>query len=151
MTDTSDEISADAPVTVNLAQTDLKAGALRLPSIFMQSLTMVGPGIAALFYTPVVVSQAGLAAPLAYPIAFLIVLVTAIVLAQLARGGMEKLSTATREQLQSADEVGPRVAEAIYQFFRVFCQVIEFAARHSIMVERTRQNKFMGIGTNRPF
>jgi amino acid transporter len=85
MTDTSDEISADAPVTVNLAETDLKAGALRLPSIFMQSLTMVGPGIAALFYTPVVVSQAGLAAPLAYPIAFLIVLVTAIVLAQLAR------------------------------------------------------------------
>jgi amino acid transporter len=51
----------------------------------MQSLTMVAPGIAALFYTPVVVAQAGLAAPLAYPIAFVIVLLTAIVLAQLAR------------------------------------------------------------------
>jgi amino acid transporter len=71
--------------TVKVAQTELKAGALRLPSIFMQSLTMVAPGIAALFYTPVVVSQAGLAAPLAYPIAFVIVLLTAIVLAQLAR------------------------------------------------------------------
>jgi amino acid transporter len=70
---------------VSVAQTELKAGALRLPSIFMQSLTMVAPGIAALFYTPVVVSQAGLAAPLAYPIAGIIVLVTAIVLAQLAR------------------------------------------------------------------
>ena len=46
---------------------------------------MVAPGIAALFYTPVVVAQAGLAAPLAYPIAFVIVLLTAIVLAQLAR------------------------------------------------------------------
>ncbi len=68
-----------------VAQTNLKAGALRLPSIFMQSLTMVAPGIAALFYTPVVVSQAGLGAPLAYPIAFIIVLLTAIVLAQLAR------------------------------------------------------------------
>jgi amino acid transporter len=68
-----------------VAETGLKAGALRLPSIFMQSLTMVAPGIAALFYTPVVVAQAGLAAPLAYPIAFVIVLLTAIVLAQLAR------------------------------------------------------------------
>src|SRR5664279_1526456 len=70
---------------VRVADTQLKAGALKLPSIFMQSLTMVAPGIAALFYTPVVVSQAGLAAPLAYPIAFIIVLFTAIVLAQLAR------------------------------------------------------------------
>lgn len=68
-----------------VAETNLKAGALRLPSIFMQSLTMVAPGIAAMFYTPVVVAQAGLAAPLAYPIAFVIVLLTAIVLAQLAR------------------------------------------------------------------
>ncbi len=68
-----------------VATTNLKPGALRLPSIFMQSLTMVAPGIAALFYTPVVVTQAGLAAPLAYPIAFVIVLFTAIVLAQLAR------------------------------------------------------------------
>jgi amino acid transporter len=75
---------AAAPA-VTVAQTELKAGALRLPSIFMQSLTMVAPGIAALFYTPVVVSQAGLAAPLAYPIAFVIVILTAIVLAQLAR------------------------------------------------------------------
>jgi DNA ligase (NAD+) len=33
-------------------------------------------------------------------------------------GSMERLSAATREQLQSAEEVGPRVAEAIYQFFR---------------------------------
>lgn len=71
--------------TVSVAQTELKAGALKLPSIFMQSLTMVAPGIAALFYTPVVVSQAGLAAPLAYPLAFIIVLLTAIVLAELAK------------------------------------------------------------------
>src|SRR5664279_4961853 len=76
---------AAAGKQVQVANTQLKAGALRLPSIFMQSLTMVAPGIAALFYTPVVVSQAGLAAPLAYPIAFIIVLFTAIVLAQLAR------------------------------------------------------------------
>ena len=33
-------------------------------------------------------------------------------------GGMDKLAAATREQLQSAEEEGPRVAEAIFQFFR---------------------------------
>jgi amino acid transporter len=70
---------------VSVAQTELKAGALKLPSIFMQSLTMVAPGIAACFYTPFVVTQAGLAAPLAYPIAFVIVLLTAVVLAELAK------------------------------------------------------------------
>jgi amino acid transporter len=78
-------VSAQTATGTTVAETNLRPGALRLPSIFMQSLTMVAPGIAALFYTPVVVLQTGLAAPLAYPIAFLIVLITAIVLAQLAR------------------------------------------------------------------
>ena len=78
-------MTAGTATGTTVAETNLKAGSLRLPSIFMQSLTMVAPGIAALFYTPVVVAQAGLAAPLAYPIAFVIVLLTAIVLAQLAR------------------------------------------------------------------
>ena len=78
-------MTAQSATGTTVAETNLKPGALRLPSIFMQSLTMVAPGIAALFYTPVVVAQAGLAAPLAYPIAFVIVLLTAIVLAQLAR------------------------------------------------------------------
>jgi len=78
-------VAVQSATGTTVAETNLKAGSLRLPSIFMQSLTMVAPGIAALFYTPVVVAQAGLAAPLAYPIAFVIVLLTAIVLAQLAR------------------------------------------------------------------
>jgi DNA ligase (NAD+) len=33
-------------------------------------------------------------------------------------GSLDKMASATREQLQGAQEVGPRVAEAIYQFFR---------------------------------
>ncbi len=78
-------MAQSAAPDISVAQTELKAGALRLPSIFMQSLTMISPGIAALFYTPVVVAQAGLAAPLAYPIAFIIVLLTAVVLAELAK------------------------------------------------------------------
>src|SRR5438552_3755261 len=70
---------------VTVAQTNLKGGALRLPSIFMQAMTQIAPGIAALFYTPFVVANAGLAAPLAYPIGFVIVLITAVAFSQLAR------------------------------------------------------------------
>jgi len=33
-------------------------------------------------------------------------------------GSLDKVAAATREQLQAAEEVGPRVAEAIFQFFR---------------------------------
>ena len=33
-------------------------------------------------------------------------------------GSLDRLAAATREQLQAAEEVGPRVAESIYQFFR---------------------------------
>lgn len=33
-------------------------------------------------------------------------------------GSLDKIAVASREQLQAAEEVGPRVAEAIYQFFR---------------------------------
>jgi amino acid transporter len=69
---------------VTVAETHLKAGALGLPSIFMQSMTQISPGIAALFYTPFVVANAGLAAPLAYPIGFVIVLITAFSFAELA-------------------------------------------------------------------
>jgi DNA ligase (NAD+) len=35
-----------------------------------------------------------------------------------AFGSLEKIAIATREDLQKAEEVGPKVAESIYQFFR---------------------------------
>ena len=70
---------------VTVADTNLKAGALGLPSIFMQAITQIAPGIAALFYTPFVVANAGLAAPLAYPIGFVLVFITAMGFAELAK------------------------------------------------------------------
>jgi len=108
---------ASEAATITVAQTKLKAGALRLPSIFMQSLTMVAPGIAALFYTPVVVSQAGLAAPLAYPIAFIIVLFTAVVLAELAKavpsaGGYYTYVAAARSAGPACSATGSRSRSA---------------------------------------
>jgi amino acid transporter len=64
---------------------ELRRGALSLPGVLMQSITHIAPLAAALFFTQFVVSQAGVAAPLAYPIGFLIVLMLAVGLSQLAK------------------------------------------------------------------
>jgi amino acid transporter len=68
-----------------VAETDLKAGALGLPGAVMQNITHIAPGIAALFFTPFVVSLAGAHAPLAYLIGFFVVLMLGWCFVQLAR------------------------------------------------------------------
>jgi amino acid transporter len=68
-----------------VAQTDLRAGALRLPALLMQCLTHMAPATALLFTIQFTTSQAGLVAPLAYLIAFPIVIVLGVCLMQLAR------------------------------------------------------------------
>src|SRR5215469_17796480 len=75
--------AAESPVMV--ATTELKAGALSLPEVLMQSVTTIAPAIAALFFTPVVVGFAGVTSPLAYPIAFVITLILGIVLVQFTK------------------------------------------------------------------
>ena len=77
------EVYARPQVTV--AQTELKAGALRLPSILMQSIATIAPAIAALYFTPAVVGFAGLAAPLAYPVAVVLTLFLGVSLVQLTK------------------------------------------------------------------
>ena len=70
---------------VLVVPTELKAGALSLPEVLMQSVTTIAPAIAALFFTPFVVSLAGVTAPLAYPIGFVITLILGIVLVQFTK------------------------------------------------------------------
>ncbi len=70
---------------VLVVPTELKAGALSLPEVLMQSVTTIAPAIAALFFTPFVVSLAGVTAPLAYPIGFVITLMLGIVLVQFTK------------------------------------------------------------------
>src|SRR2546426_11359881 len=74
-----------AESSVMVATTELKAGALSLPEVLMQSVTTIAPAIAALFFTPVIVGLAGLTSPLAYPIAFVITLMLGIVLVQFTK------------------------------------------------------------------
>ena len=68
-----------------VAVTDLKAGALGLPGVLMQSITAIAPAIAGLFTLQFIVSNAGISAPLAYLGAFIIALLLGYVLAEYGR------------------------------------------------------------------
>jgi amino acid transporter len=70
---------------VLVAKTDLAAGALRLPEVLMQSVTLVAPAIATLFSFAFIISFAGVVAPLAFLIVMAIALILAVNLAMLAR------------------------------------------------------------------
>lgn len=74
-----------APGSITVTETELKAGALRLPAVLMQSITHIAPAIAALFFIQFIVGAAGLAMPIGYPIGVFFVLLTGICLAELAR------------------------------------------------------------------
>ena len=63
----------------------LERNAIGLGGVMMQSITHISPAIAALFFTQFVVSKAGEAAPLAYLIGVIIVLMLAVTLAQMAK------------------------------------------------------------------
>src|SRR6201986_3212052 len=68
-----------------VAQTELKAGAIGLPGVLMQGVTAIAPAIAGMFTIPFIVSNAGVAAPLAYLGAFVIALMLGYVLAQFTK------------------------------------------------------------------
>jgi amino acid transporter len=63
----------------------LKRGALGLPAVIMQGVTHIAPAFAVLLSLQFAVQQAGVTAPLTYLAAFVVVLLLAVTLAQLAR------------------------------------------------------------------
>ena len=67
------------------AQTELEADAIGLLGATMQAITHIAPAIAGFFFTGFIVSQAGITAPLAYTIGFLVVLMLGSTLAQLSK------------------------------------------------------------------
>jgi amino acid transporter len=66
-------------------KTDLEENAIGLLGATMQAITHIAPAIAGFFFTAFIVSLAGITAPLAYFIGFLIVLMLGSTLAQLAK------------------------------------------------------------------
>jgi amino acid transporter len=71
-----------APATM---KTDLEPDAIGLLGATMQAITHIAPAIAGFLFTPFIVSLAGITAPLAYFVGFVIVLMLGSTLAQLAR------------------------------------------------------------------
>jgi amino acid transporter len=65
--------------------TGLHRGALRLPGVLMQGIGHTAPATAILLTLPITVTYAGVAAPLAYLLAFVVVLMLGVGLTQLAR------------------------------------------------------------------
>ncbi|HEX6932616.1 MAG TPA: APC family permease [Streptosporangiaceae bacterium] len=78
---TQSTTSADA----RPGEASLKKGVISLPGVLMQSVTSIAPAIAGMFTVPFIVSNAGIAAPLAYLGAFVIALFLGYVLAQFSR------------------------------------------------------------------
>src|SRR4029079_1982816 len=75
-------VRPNAPMS---AETDLERDAIGLLGSTMQAITHIAPAIAGFFFTGFIVSLAGVTAPLAYFIGFLIVLMLGSTLAQLAK------------------------------------------------------------------
>ena len=66
-------------------KTELEENALGLLGATMQAITHIAPAIAGFFFTAFIVSLAGITAPLAYFVGFLVVLMLGSTLAQLSR------------------------------------------------------------------
>jgi amino acid transporter len=97
-----EEIGAAPAKSAPLA--GLHRGALRLPEVVMQGIAHTAPATAILLTVPFIASHAGLAAPLAYLIALLIVLMLGIGLSQLAT----KMPSAGGYYTYVSRTVGPR-------------------------------------------
>jgi amino acid transporter len=69
----------------NALRTDLEKDAIGLLGATMQAITHIAPAIAGFFFTGFIVSLAGVTAPLAYFIGFLVVLMLGSTLAQLSK------------------------------------------------------------------
>ena len=66
-------------------KSELEPDAIGLLGSTMQAITHIAPAVAGFLFTPFIVSQAGITAPLAYLIGFLLVLMLGSTLAQLAK------------------------------------------------------------------
>jgi amino acid transporter len=82
---TSGAPAPGADVSTHGMQRDLEKDAIGLIGALMQAITHISPAIAAFFYTAVVVGYAGVTAPLAYFLGFLLVLMLGSTLIQFSK------------------------------------------------------------------
>ena len=103
-----------------VSTTGLKAGVLTQAEVLMQSVTTISPAIAALFFTPAVVGFAGIASPLAYPIAFVITLILGIVLVQFTK----KMSAAGGYYTFISRSLHPRLGWIVAWLFVLYAPTV---------------------------
>ena len=77
--------NGSATQEVTLSEGRLRSGALGLSGVLMQGITHIAPATATLFTIQLTTSYAGVTAPLAYLIAFLIVMMLGVSVTQLAK------------------------------------------------------------------
>ena len=85
MTSATTPVPASGDMSSHGLQRDLEKDAIGLLGATMQAITHISPAIAAFFYTAVVVGYAGVTAPLAYFLGFLLVLMLGNTLIQFAK------------------------------------------------------------------
>lgn len=85
--------------------TGLRRNSIGFIGVTMQSITSIAPAIAALFFTQLVVSYAGEAAPLAYLVGVVVVLMLGVTLSQLAK----RLPSSGGYYTYVSRAVGPRL------------------------------------------
>ena len=83
--DSSRPAEANRNLGQNVAPPQLRAGALNFASVLLQAVTHIAPAIGIVLSLQFITSAAGLTSPLAYAIAFAIVLTLGLSLTQLAR------------------------------------------------------------------
>lgn len=75
----------EKPTTVPTTKKTLRKDAMGLGDVFMQAITHTAPATAILFTIPFITSKAGMASPISYFFAFLIILIMGVTLTQLAK------------------------------------------------------------------
>ena len=78
-------MSTDQNSDVLVADTELRAGGLRLPAILMQSITSIAPALGLWFVVQFLAGLAGVAAPLTILVGFAMMLMAGAALTQLAK------------------------------------------------------------------
>lgn len=71
--------------TARISSTSLRANALQLPGVVVQAITHIAPAVGMIAFIPMIAGYSGETAPLAYLIAFAVVLMLGVSLGQLAR------------------------------------------------------------------
>jgi amino acid transporter len=112
-----DQDTANAAVTA--PHGELRHGALKLPGILMQSFGFVAPAVSIIFYVGLLAPNAGIGIPLVFLVAAVFVVISAVVLVQLAK----KIPSAGGYFAYTTETVHPRAGFLVGWFVLLYTPV----------------------------